>query len=153
MMIDSAGSTGPVIQLSMKFRAPRAKVFQCWTEPALLKKWFFVEEGFENSAADIDLRPLGKYRLGMKRCASGSESETVFTGFFHEIKSGEKLAYTWTTEGRPSYWTLVTARFVDDGPGSLVELVHGVFENDEDRALHEQGWIACVMQLGRLLEP
>ena len=47
MMIDSAGATGPVIQLAMKFRAPRNKVFQCWTEPALLKKWFFVEEGYE----------------------------------------------------------------------------------------------------------
>ena len=152
MMINSAGSTGPVIQLSMKFRAPRAKVWQCWTEPALLKKWFFVEEGYENTAAEIELKPLGKYRLGMSRCAAGTDEQTVFTGFFHEIQPPQQLSYTWRTEGRPSYWTLVTARFVDDGAGSVVELVHGVFENDEDRALHEVGWTGCVTQLGKLLE-
>jgi uncharacterized protein YndB with AHSA1/START domain len=152
MMIDSAGATGPVIQLSMKFRAPRNKVFQCWTEPALLKKWFFVEDGYENVAADIDLKPLGKYRLGMAKCAAGKSEPTIFTGFFHEILPGEKLSYTWRTEGRPSYWTLVTARFLEDGPGSVVELVHGVFENDEDRALHEAGWMGCVTQLGKLIE-
>ena len=67
MMIDSAGATGPVIQLQMKFRAPRPKVYQCWTDPALLKKWFFVEEGYENTAAEVDLKPLGKYRLGMAK--------------------------------------------------------------------------------------
>jgi uncharacterized protein YndB with AHSA1/START domain len=151
MMIESAGSTGPVIQLSMKFRAPRAKVFQCWTESELLKKWFFVDEGYENTAAEIDLVALGKYRLGMSKCAAGKAEETVFTGFFHEIKTGEKLSYTWTREGHDSYWTLVTARFVDDGTGSVVELVHGVFENDEHRALHEAGWMGCVTQLGKLL--
>jgi uncharacterized protein YndB with AHSA1/START domain len=150
-MIESAGATGPVIQLSMKFRAPRAKVFQCWTEPALLKKWFFVEEGYENTAAEIDLEPLGKYRLGMSKCAAGKNEETVFTGFFHEIKPGEKLTYTWTTEGHASYWTLVTARFLDEGAGSVVELTHGVFETDEHRALHEAGWMGCVTQLGKLL--
>jgi uncharacterized protein YndB with AHSA1/START domain len=152
MMIDSAGATGPVVQLSMKFRAPRVKVFQCWTEPALLAKWFFVDEGYESTVAEIDLRSLGKYRLGMSRCASGGDEQTVFTGYFHEIAAGDRLTYTWTTEGRQVYWTLVTARFKDDGGGSLVELVHGVFENEEDRVLHEQGWVGCLTQLGKLVE-
>jgi uncharacterized protein YndB with AHSA1/START domain len=152
MMIDSAGATGPVIQLQMKFRAPRPKVYQCWTDPALLKKWFFVEEGYENTAAEIDLKPLGKYRLGMAKCASGKNEQTVFTGYYHTIVPNERLSYTWMTENRGTYWTLVTARFVDDGAGSLVELVHGVFENDEDRQLHEQGWMGCVTQLGKLIE-
>lgn len=152
MMIDSAGATGPVIQLQMKFRAPRTKVYQCWTDPALLKKWFFVDEGFENTAAEIDLKPLGKYRLGMLRHGAAKSEQTVFTGYFHQIIPNEKLSYTWMTENRGTYWTLVTARFVDDGAGSIVELVHGVFENDEDRQLHEQGWMGCVTQLGKLVE-
>lgn len=153
MMIDSAGATGPVIQLQMKFRAPRQKVWQSWTGPALLKKWFFVDEGYENVAAEIDLKPLGKYRLGMNRSGASTNEATIFTGYFHQIVPNEKLTYTWFTEGRGTYWTLVTARFIDDGSGSLVELVHGVFENDEDRNLHEQGWMGCVTQLGKLIAP
>jgi len=154
-MIDSAGATGPIVQLSMKFRAPRPKVYQCWTDPALLKKWFFIEQGWENTVAETELRPLGKWRLGMSRCAAPAHGPegTFFMGYFHEIIPNEKLSYTWQTENRPSYWTLVTARFVDEpGGGGRVDLVHGVFENEEDRMLHEQGWLGCVAQLERLIE-
>src|SRR5262245_7585401 len=101
MMLTSEDSAGPVVQLSAQFRAPCAKIYQCWTDPELLRKWFFVEEGFRNTVAEIDLRELGKYRLGMAPAAGGDE--TVFSGFYQEIVPAERLVYTWTAKGDPRY--------------------------------------------------
>lgn len=47
----------------------------------------------------------------------------------------------------------MTARFADDPEtgGSRLTLTHGVFENEEDRVMHEQGWVGRMSQLYALL--
>ena len=40
----------------------------------------------------------------------------------------------------------------EGGKGTELELSHGVFETQEDRDLHEQGWFACITCLDRFLE-
>jgi hypothetical protein len=59
--------------------------------------------------------------------------------------------------GGPQYWTLVTVRFEDeeasDGSNrSRIVLTHGVFDNDADRDMHEQGWFGCLTLLERLVD-
>jgi uncharacterized protein YndB with AHSA1/START domain len=47
------------------FDAPRALVFQAWTEPERLACWF-GPKGFTMTASTIDLCPGGVYHYGMK---------------------------------------------------------------------------------------
>jgi uncharacterized protein YndB with AHSA1/START domain len=150
MMISQAGAVGPVATLTVDFRAPRDKLFRTWTEPDLLRKWFYAEDGMESFLAEMDLRPLGAWKLGIRPLSR--EGETIIYGHFIEVKPGERLAYTWTGAcAREQYWTLVNARFLDQGAGSRLELTHGVFADDADRAAHEAGWFGCLGQLERFL--
>ncbi len=150
MMLETGSPTGPVVGLSADFRAPRDKVFAAWTQPALLEKWFFAEAGYRTHDVQMDLAALRPYQIVVTPPAGDS---TRIRGNFVEVVPGERLVYTWTGAcAGEQYWTLVNATFEDaDGAGSRVRLNHGVFRTDSDRAMHEQGWFACIAALDRLL--
>lgn len=151
MIINTSDRAGPVVQTNLSFRAPRRMVWRTFTEPALLKKWHFADPGWETFAATVDLNPLGEYRLGIR--PRDKSWESWIHGHYIEVREQERLEYTFTGAAEATdYWTLVTVRFYDDGKGSALELTHGVFRTEEERFLHEQGWIGCLSQLARLLD-
>lgn len=151
MMISQAGIEGPVITLEMSFRAPRAKIWQAWTDPELLRKWHLADEGFRCLRAEVDLRPHGPFLIEIED--PSSRDKFSVRGHYVDIATEEELVYTWAAMSDPTYWTLVTARFSDGegGKGSRLGLQHGIFRSEEDRVVHEQGWAGCLSQLGVLL--
>jgi uncharacterized protein YndB with AHSA1/START domain len=147
-MISNATTTDRVISMAIDCRAPRKKVFETWTEPEWLKRWFFADVGMVCRIAEVDLRPGGAYRLSM---AMPGGPETIFRGEYQSIAAAEALVYTWAG-GEGDHVTLVTALFRDRDKGSRIEFTHGVFATKEARDAHAQGWNACLRQLEALLE-
>ncbi|MFN3845386.1 MAG: SRPBCC domain-containing protein [Paracoccaceae bacterium] len=56
--------TGRTITLSRLIAAPMNKVWLCWTDPALLPRWF-GPDGFSCQTHDIDLREGGHWLFDM----------------------------------------------------------------------------------------
>jgi uncharacterized protein YndB with AHSA1/START domain len=79
-------TTEPFV-LERTFDAPRARVWQAWTEPDRLKQWF-SPKGFTVIAAKMDFRVGGTYHYGM-RTPQGQEMWGKWT--FREIKAPERL--------------------------------------------------------------
>ncbi|WP_426034486.1 SRPBCC domain-containing protein [Cypionkella sp. TWP1-2-1b2] len=52
------------IVLTRLIAAPAAKVWQCWTDPAILPRWF-GPEGYSCVTKEIDLRQGGLWRFDM----------------------------------------------------------------------------------------
>jgi len=52
------------IILTRLIAAPAAKVWQCWTDPAILPRWF-GPEGYSCVTKEIDLRQGGLWRFNM----------------------------------------------------------------------------------------
>lgn len=50
------------IRMSRTFNAPRALVFEAWTKPELLKRWFGVFGGWSLVVCEVDLRVGGACR-------------------------------------------------------------------------------------------
>lgn len=150
-MLETRAPTGPVVGLTANFRAPPDKVFAAWTEPRLLEKWFFAEAGYRTHDVVVELAPLGAYQLVI---TPGDGESTRIHGNYVQVEPGERLVYTWTGAcADEQYWTMVDAVFepTEDG-GTRVRLSHGVFRTDADRAMHEQGWFACISALNGLLD-
>jgi hypothetical protein len=59
------GTGNIALRLTRRFNAPRERVFDAWTTPEALKRWWcprgWAPEGFE-----VDLRPGGAYALAMR---------------------------------------------------------------------------------------
>ncbi len=141
-----------VLRLTRRFAAPRERVFDAWTNREVLRRWWAAREDWETAAAEVDLRPGGRYRLSMRDPSSGAVHTVV--GEYVEVRRPERLAYTWTWEGEPeemrgSEQTLVLVEFVEDGEGTQVVLTHSGFADARIRDLHGEGWAGCLANLER----
>lgn len=138
------------LQLKRRFEAEREKVFQAWTEPEALKRWF-GPPGYEATLVEMDLRVGGRYRVGMKKLPDG---EVFYThGIYREVRPPARLVYTWAWERSDMDVgeTLVTVEFLDQGAQTEVVLTHNLFPNDEGRDKHLQGWQGCLDRLADYL--
>jgi uncharacterized protein YndB with AHSA1/START domain len=138
------------LQLEHRFAAPREKVFEAWTNPEVLKRWWRAAPTWDTPLAEVDAREGGRYRLSMR--TDEGELHTV-GGQYKEMSPPERLAFTWTWEEGPSELkagndsTLVVVEFHEDGDGTLVKLTHSGFGSEEERGKHTHGWQAVLANL------
>ena len=76
-------------EISRVYDAPRAKVWQAWTEPSRLKQWW-GPRGFKVHTCKVDLRPGGTFLYGMT-APDGSDMWGKFV--YREINAPEKLVF------------------------------------------------------------
>ena len=139
-----------VLEMRRPIRASREKVFNSWTDPAQLKQWFAVSEGFTTPIAEVDLKVGGKYRLGMK--APGDNPLMIVGGVYQEIIYPERLVFTWRWESADPMEpeTLVTVEFHEQDDITNVLLKHELFADIAQRDNHGEGWTGCLDHLERL---
>ncbi len=135
--------------------APRDKLWRCWTEPDLLKRWF-CPRPWQVSEARIDLRPGGELYTLMNG-PEGQQSPNL--GVFLEIVPNERLVMTdafqpgWKPSGRP--FMVADVRFADAGPGGTHYLARAMHWSAEAKKEHEamgfhEGWGKAADQLEAL---
>jgi uncharacterized protein YndB with AHSA1/START domain len=134
------------LRLTRRFDAPPERVFDAWTDPELLRRWFAAGPDWETPEAEVDLREGGRYKLSMRDPHSGNV-HTV-GGEYTEISRPDRLAYTWKweTEG-DSDESRVLVEFNADGGATELVLTHTALASQESRANHEHGWDACLDNL------
>lgn len=135
--------------------APREKLYRCWTEPALLKKWF-VPKPWTIAKAEVDVRPGGASLIVMR---SPEGQEMPNPGVFLEVVPNARIvvtdAYTsaWVPSAKPFMTAIVT--FEDLGGGKTRYTARALHWTAEDRETHEkmgfhEGWGICADQLAEL---
>jgi uncharacterized protein YndB with AHSA1/START domain len=78
------------IVLSREFDAPRRLVFEAWTKPELLMRWYGAR-GWWLTGCEVDLRVGGRYRF----VSAGPGGETmVQSGVYREVVPPERLVHT-----------------------------------------------------------
>ena len=137
------------LELTRTFAAPRAKVFEAWTDPEILKQWHAPGD-YTVPIAEADLRVGGRYRIRMQ--APNKDINHTVGGEYKEIVPNEKLVYTWQWEDDVDDVgeTLVTVEFRDNGEGTDIVLTHERFPTAEDRDKHNQGWCGSLDNLPKL---
>src|SRR5437773_3408174 len=90
--------TDEQILITREFDAPKHLVYEAWTTPELVKRWWSANRG-EMTIAEIDLRVGGKWRYVM--VADGG-FEVAFHGEYREIVPNELIVSTEVYEGLPA---------------------------------------------------
>ena len=130
------------------FAAAQARVFEAWTSPEVLRRWWGAGPDWTSPAVEIDLRPGGRYRLSMQ---DPSGSVRTVGGKYVEVDPPRRLVYTWAWESHGAEndaATLVTVEFREVSPGqTAVILTHTGFADGERRDLHREGWELCIDNL------
>ncbi|MDP2080910.1 SRPBCC family protein [Pseudotabrizicola sp.] len=143
------------LELIRHLKAPPAKVWRCWTEPALLAQWF-APKPVVTRDVKIDLRPGGIFATTMDIPDMGSQTGA---GCILEVEPQRRLV--WTDLLGPGYRPVAesfgfTAIILmePEGSGTLYRAIamHRTPDQrkaDEDMGF-EAGWGAAAAQLDAL---
>ena len=132
------------------FDAPRRLVFQAWTEPDRVARWW-GPQGFTTVYHDMDIRPGGAFRVCMR---SPEDAEHWKQGVYREVVEPERLVFTFGWEdadGKPGHQTLVTVTFAERGGKTELTLHQAVFETIARRDEHQHGWISTLERFAEYL--
>jgi uncharacterized protein YndB with AHSA1/START domain len=131
------------IVITRTFRAPAQIVFDAWTRPEHVKRWWAPRSrGVTLVECDADLRPGGAYRYVLGR---GKQEQFAFSGKYLEITRPTRLVYTQSLEPMPDE-AVVTVTFEErDGATTLVahevypskEVLDGVLASDMEHGMRE----------------
>jgi uncharacterized protein YndB with AHSA1/START domain len=117
------------ILVRREFDAPRHLVWQAWTTPELVRRWWTANRG-EMTVAEIDLRIGGAWRYAM--VAEGG-LEVAFHGEFREIVPDERIVSTEVYEAVPDAEAVNTVTLTEvDGRTTLEILVRHATREHRD---------------------
>jgi uncharacterized protein YndB with AHSA1/START domain len=134
--------TDEQILITREFDAPKDLVYEAWTTPELVRRWWSGERG-SMTVAEIDLRVGGTWRYVMVAETPDGELEVGFHGEFREIVPNERIVSTEVYEGMPEAESLNTLTLTEeDGRTTLTVLVQHSSKE------HRDGHINSGMEVG-----
>jgi uncharacterized protein YndB with AHSA1/START domain len=130
------------------FDAPRELVFEMWTDPKHLAKWFGPKD-FTATIIENDVRPGGAYHFHMR----GPNYDDHWRGIYREVIVPERLVFTWGGGSPPPpQSTLVTVTFEDVDGKTRLTLRHATFPTEAMRDDHNGGWNSTLDRLAELVQ-
>jgi uncharacterized protein YndB with AHSA1/START domain len=136
------------LRVEHTFDASPEQVFDAWTNPEVLRRWWSVGPGGSTPVVEVDLRPGGAYRLAME----DAEARHEVVGEYREVRRPERLVYTWAwvEGGSAGHMSTVTVHFRADGEDrTTVVLEHSGLPDEASRERHGVGWRAVLDSLQR----
>jgi len=137
-----------VLRIERSFAASAEEVFDAWTSPEVMRRWFHAGPDWETPVADVDLRIGGAVRIVMRR-PDGRRAGAH--GEYTVIDRPHRLVMTWTFDDAPSNQQVIELTFEEAEGGTTVVLVNRDISTDERRASQDEGWGLCLDELERLL--
>ena len=128
------------LKVSKNLNASVADVWNAWTNPDEIAKWW-LPEGFSDSAqSEVDLRVGGEFKLHMQP----PEGDAFYAhGIFKEIVPNSKIKSTWLWSTSDEE-TELTIEFNEVGDNTELVILHEFFSDEEEKNKHTEGWIACL---------
>ena len=136
----------PFVRIERTVRARPEAVFEAWTEPAALKRWW-GPRGVTATDVELDVRPGGRYSITMQR--EGGTS-FVLSGEYREVDRPRRLVKTWGYRGEAvtdPVESLVTVEFVDEGPATRIILTQEFLQEPPDLEGRDRGWRSSLDRL------
>jgi uncharacterized protein YndB with AHSA1/START domain len=139
--------SGRVIRIERTFAASAEEVFDAWTNPEVMQRWFHCAPDWRTPVAEVDLRIGGKVRVVMRK-PDGTEVEGQ--GEFTVIDRPHRLAMTWTFDDDPSNKQLIELSFSESEGSTTVLMINSGISKDERRDAQDEGWHGCLEELKRV---
>lgn len=142
--------TNMVLVVRRKMKATPERLFDAWTRPELLTRWFHAKENMTTRDVRADLRVGGDWSLTMHH--TDINESRVTHGKYLVLDRPNKLVLTWFPCLK-DYETKVTLLF-KEVPGGYTEMIltHEGLRDEEDFKGHEAGWGEILGTLGGWLE-
>ena len=128
---------------------PRDRVFECFTDAALLARWWGPAD-FSIPSIEFAPRVGATYRIEMQPPAGDA---FALTGTFREFDAPSRLAFSflWRPPHPDDVETVAQLSFEVIDESTEVRLSQRSFRTEARRALHRDGWSESFDKLAELL--
>ena len=142
------GKSGYIVRIERIFTASAEAVFDAWTSPEVMRRWFHCAPDWETPVAEVDLRVGGLVRVVMRR-PDGTEAGA--RGEYVLIDRPRRLVMAWTFDDDPSSEQLIELSFSEARGSTTVLMVNSGISTDARREAQDWGWHGCLDELERSL--
>jgi uncharacterized protein YndB with AHSA1/START domain len=142
-------ATLPAVVIRRTFEASPDRVFAAWTGKEFAE--MICPKDVKLQDLNMDVRPGGSYKMDLLM-----PDGDVWTlhGDYREVTPPRRLAMTWSwieDDPKDAQETLLTIELTPEGSGTALELRHELFQREESRASHEEGWASGLDKLAAML--
>jgi uncharacterized protein YndB with AHSA1/START domain len=140
--------------ISRTFNGPAQIVFDAWTQPELVKRWWAPKShGVSVAVCDADIRVGGNYRYVLRR---DTGEEFAFSGTYNEVTPYSRLVYTNVFEPMRSAGEVIVTVTFEERDGKTHLIAHELYPSKVvlERTLAsgmEQGMRETMDQLDELV--
>jgi uncharacterized protein YndB with AHSA1/START domain len=145
------------LEITRVIKAPRARVWQAWTDPSQFAQWWIPEPALCR-VVKMEVRPGGALVTEMSE--AGGDFGPHMDACYLAVEEGRKIVFTnalsggWRPAASPFMTAIVTLDDHDQGTAYRAHVLH---KDTETRAWHEEmgffeGWGAVAAQLAKLVE-
>jgi uncharacterized protein YndB with AHSA1/START domain len=85
-------NTKPLITIEVEINAPLKEIWNNWTSPDKITRWYQASDDWHTPHAENDLRPGGRFLFRME--AKDGSFGFDFYGIYDAIKTNEYIKYT-----------------------------------------------------------
>ena len=136
------------VELFRVLKARPDRVFEAWTKPDLMARWFFPNAAW-TATVESDLRPGGAWAVDMRE-PSGAVHRQF--GHYREVTPTSRLVFTWSCPDLGVVDSVVTVKLDAHERGTALTLSHELPADPKIRASHEEGWNGCLGNLETFVE-
>ncbi|HZH04398.1 MAG TPA: SRPBCC family protein [Myxococcaceae bacterium] len=129
--------------ITRDFNAPRDLVFEAWSKPEHIRRWFVRPPDATLPVCEMDFRPGGTWRWVARYPQAGGDH--AFSGEYREVVRPERLVFTERYEPIPDSDHLVTITFTEKG-GKTALQEHILYKSAEHRDGHLRSGMEAGMQ-------
>ncbi len=139
-------AVAPSLTLVRRMKAPPARVFAAWIDPAVMAQWFGPHHT-QVEEAEADARVGGTFRVVLRE-DNGARHQVG--GTYQEIVPQERLVFSWAWHSTPERVSRVTVQFRPVPEGTEVTLTHDRFADADTAKRHTRGWTESLERQERL---
>ncbi len=121
-------------------------VFEAWTNPEVMRRWWHAAPDWHTPHAESDLRVGGVVRVVMHSADDGNDYGGQ--GEYTVVDPYKHLAFTWAWDDE-DWSSLIELSFTEQDGSTDVVLRHSGLVSAESAAGHEEGWGAALDNLER----
>ena len=135
------------ISIETTIHAAIEKVWQAWTEPELITKWFGSDPNGKVLNANLDVRPGGSFEVTF---IDGDQTEHTCSGTYKAVKPFTKLTFTWQWKNEPGVESFIIISLTAMGNTTKMKLEH-MNAGSATKHNYVKGWETTFLKLDKAL--
>lgn len=140
-------TTDNYVEISYFYAHPPAKLWEAWTNPDIVKKWFGSDPNGTVLEAELDVRVDGSFKV---KFANANETKHTAQGIYKEVELNKKLVLTWGWEEQPHIKEWVQIQFEPEKDGTMMYFEHHDIDKDTSHN-YAEGWRSTFGKIERAL--